>query len=108
MAIFVTSERANGEFQFVLRADNGSALLMSEGYTTSSARDNGIESVRNNSTDEGRYAPMESSNGKFYFNLKAGNGQVIGSSPMFESAAARQEAMSSVMGEAAQAKVEAQ
>ncbi len=108
MAIFVTSERANGEFQFVLRSDNGSALLMSEGYTTSSARDNGIDSVRKNASDEGRYAAMESSNGKLYFNLKAGNGQVIGSSPMFESEGAREAAMSAVMSEAAEAKVEAQ
>jgi len=108
MAIFVVSERANGEFQFVLRSDSGSALLMSEGYTSASARDNGIESVRKNAEDEGRYAHLESTNGKLYFNLKAGNGQVIGSSPMFEGEAARTDAMKVVMSEAASAKVEEQ
>lgn len=36
----------NGQYYFVLTAANGEALGMSEMYTTSYARDNGIEAVK--------------------------------------------------------------
>ena len=80
MGKFVNTIRKNGEFQFNLKADNGQVILSSEGYTTKAARDNGIESVRNNAPDDNRYDRKRSSNDKYYFNLKATNGQVIGTS----------------------------
>ncbi len=45
---------------------------------------NGIESVRKNAPDDTKFERKDSTNGKFYFNLKAGNGQIIGSSQMYE------------------------
>jgi len=38
---------SNGQYYFVLKAANGEIIGMSEMYTTSYARDNGIESVKN-------------------------------------------------------------
>ncbi|MEC3879363.1 YegP family protein [Parapedobacter sp. 10938] len=96
MGKFVISTRKNGEFQFNLKAGNGEIILTSEGYTTKASCLNGIESVKKNSTDDGRYDRKEAKNGKSFFNLKAGNGQIIGSSEMYESASGRDKGIESV------------
>ena len=83
MGKFVITLRKNGEFQFNLKATNGQVILTSEGYTTKSACMNGIESVRKNCKTEARFDKKVASNGKPFFNLKASNGQIIGSSQMY-------------------------
>lgn len=85
MGKFVISARSNGEFQFVLKADNGVNILSSQGYTTKAGCSNGVESVKKNSQSKGNFEQKTSANGKYYFVLKAGNGQVIGTSQMYES-----------------------
>ncbi|WP_246858809.1 YegP family protein [Chitinophaga sp. XS-30] len=84
MGKFIISTRSNGEFQFVLKADNGETILVSEGYTAKANCHNGVAAVKANSTDEGKYEKKVSANGKHYFTLKASNGQVIGTSEMYE------------------------
>jgi len=106
MGKFVISTRTNGEFQFNLKADNGQVILTSEGYSAKAGCENGIESVRKNSADEGRFERKTAANGKFFFNLKAGNGQVIGSSQMYESEAGRDNGIESVMRNAPDASVD--
>jgi uncharacterized protein len=105
MGKFVVSQRANGEYQFVLKAGNGEVILKSEGYSAMSGCENGIESVRENSQDDARYDRKTSSNGKDYFNLKASNGQVIGTSEMYESASGMENGIESVMRNAPDAEV---
>lgn len=105
MGSFLITKRTNGEFQFVLKAGNGQVILASEGYTTKAACENGIESVKKNSQDDARFDRLESKNGKPYFNLKATNGQIIGSSEMYESVAARENGIESVKKNAADADV---
>ena len=89
-------KKENGQFHFNLKAGNGQIILSSEMYDSEAAAQNGIESVRKNSPDDGRYDRKTAANGKFHFNLKAGNGQVIGTSEMYESAAARDNGIESV------------
>lgn len=96
MGKFVITKRNNGEYQFNLKADNGQTILTSEGYSAKSGCENGIESVKKNAPDDGRYDRLESKNGKYYFNLKAGNGQIIGTSEMYESTAGRDNGIESV------------
>lgn len=108
MGKFVITKRKNDEFQFNLKAGNGQTILASEGYTTRAACENGIESVRKNSQDDGRYDRLEAKNGKPYFNLKAGNGQIIGSSEMYESVASRENGIESVKKNALDATVDDQ
>ena len=48
---FVISKDKKGEFRFVLKAGNGEVIASSEGYTTKSGAQNGIESVRKNAAD---------------------------------------------------------
>lgn len=105
MGKFVISKRKNDEFQFNLKASNGQIILTSEGYTTKAACNNGIESVKKNSQEEKRFEVLESKNGKHYFNLKATNGQIIGTSQMYESAAGCQNGVESVKKNAPEAEI---
>ena len=108
MGKFVISTRKNGEFQFSLKAGNGQVILASEGYTTKAACLNGVESVKKNSQVEARFDKLESKNGKFYFNLKATNGQIIGTSEMYESTASRDNGIASVAKNAPDATIDDQ
>ncbi|HDT2074279.1 MULTISPECIES: YegP family protein [Enterobacter] len=93
---FELSKSSDGQFRFVLKAGNAETILTSELYTTKSAAENGIASVRSNSPLEERYEKKTASNGKFYFNLKAGNHQVIGTSQMYASEQSRDKGIASV------------
>lgn len=99
-AKFAVSKRSNGEFQFVLKAGNGQVILTSEGYAAKASCLNGVESVRSNSQDDGRFQRKTASNGKPFFNLLAGNGQVIGSSQMYADEAGRDNGIASVKSNA--------
>ena len=105
MGTFVISNRKNDEFQFVLKAGNGEIILASEGYSSRANCANGIESVRRNSQDDARFEKKESKNGSFSFNLKASNGQVIGSSESYKSASGRDNGIESVKKNAPNAEV---
>ena len=106
MGKFVKKKKKNGEFQFSLKAGNGQEILGSEGYTTKAACLNGVESVRKNSQIDARFDRLESKNGKYYFNLKATNGQIIGTSEMYESTASRDNGIASVAKNALDSPIE--
>ena len=106
MGKFIISKRTNGEFQFNLKADNGQVILTSEGYSSKAGCENGISSVKTNSQDDSKFDKKTSSNGKPYFNLKASNGQVIGTSEMYESTSGRDNGIASVKSNAPSASTE--
>lgn len=97
-----------GEFRFRLKAGNGEIILASEGYKQKASALNGIESVRKNANDEARFEKKETSSGKPRFNLKSTNGQVIGTSESYSSAAARDNGIASVMKNAPEATLDDQ
>lgn len=105
MGKFEVSVRKNGEYQFNLKATNGQVILSSEGYTTKAACLNGVESVKKNAVEEKRFEKLEAKNGKFYFTLKATNGQVIGQSQMYAAEATRDNGIASVQRNAPEAEV---
>lgn len=74
-----------GEYRFRLKAGNGETILSSEGYSSKSGCDNGIASVRKNCVNPDRFEKKKTEAGKFRFNLKASNGQVIGTSQNYSS-----------------------
>lgn len=96
MGKFVVKTGKDNQFRFNLQAGNGQTILTSEGYTTKAACLNGIESVKTNAPDDSRYERKTSANGKPYFNLRAGNSQVIGTSEMYESTASMENGIESV------------
>ena len=89
-----------GEFRFRLKAANGQNILASEGYKDRAGAENGIASVKKNAADAARFEKKTSSNGKAYFVLKAANHQIIGQSEMYESDAACENGVQSVMSNA--------
>ena len=100
MGKFVIKPGSGGQFYFSLKADNGQKILASEGYNSKSACTNGIDSVKNNAKDDSKYDKKESTNGKYYFNLKASNGQIIGTSEMYESSGSRDSGIDAVKSNA--------
>lgn len=94
-----------GEFRFRLTASNGQAILASEGYRDRSGCLNGVESVKKNATDDARYDRKDTAAGKFMFNLKAANHQVIGTSQSYASAVSRDQGIESVKNHAPEASV---
>jgi uncharacterized protein len=93
---FELKQSANGKYHFNLKAGNGQIILSSEMYESKAAAENGIASVQKNATDDNRFERKTSSNGKPFFTLTATNGQTIGKSEMYETAAAMENGIESV------------
>ena len=100
----IYQSKKSKEYYFRLKASNGEIILASEGYKKKASCKNGIASVQKNAPDEGRYITKEAKNGKHYFNLKAANGQVIGTSQMYASASGLKGGIASVQKNAPGAK----
>jgi len=82
---FETFQGLDGRFYFNLMAANGENVLRSQGYTRLASAEGGVSSVLENGYDKRNFDVKQASNGDYYFNLKAGNGQVIGTSEMYAS-----------------------
>ena len=93
---FELSKSSDNQFRFVLKAGNGEIILTSELYATKGAAEKGIASVQVNSPLSERYEKKTATNGKFHFNLKAANHQVIGSSQLYASEQSRETGIASV------------
>lgn len=96
---------AAGEFRFRLKASNGQNILASEGYKDKAGCKNGIASVQKNASDDARYERKQTASGKFSFNLKAGNHQVIGTSQQYASEKSRDNGIESIKNHAPNASV---
>ena len=95
----------NEKFYFRLKAKNGQVILTSQGYANKAGAKNGVESVKKNAPDDSKYERKESSNGKVFFNLKAANTQIIGSSQMYKSKDGLEKGIASVKKNAAEGSV---
>ena len=105
MGKFEVKTSNSGKIMFNLKAGNGQAILTSELYESKSACMNGIESVKKNAPDDGRFERKTAKDGSPYFNLKAANGQVIGKSEMYSSNDAMENGIASVKKNAPDAEV---
>ena len=102
---FEIKTSTNGKIYFNLKAGNGQIILSSEIYESKAACENGIESVKKNATDDGRFDRRTSSKDDPYFVLKAGNGQEIGRSEMYSSTTAMENGIESVKNNAPTAEI---
>lgn len=93
MATFQVKINENDEYHFNLVSDQEDLILRSESYSSQSACLHGIESVQSNADDEDRYERMVAEDGQFYFNLKAKNGEIIGTSPLYDTDSRRDQAI---------------
>lgn len=94
-----------GEFRFRLKATNGNIILTGEGYKVRASLDKGVASIRKNAADEKRFERSGEEKGKFRFKLTATNGQTIGVSEAYDTAAARDKGIASVQANAPEAKI---
>ena len=93
---FEIKKSKNDKFLFNLKAGNGEVILTSEMYEAKASALAGIESVRTNASSDQRYERKTSGKNEPYFVLKASNGQVVGLSEMYSSAAAMEGGIGSV------------
>lgn len=104
-AKFETYKDKAGKHRFRLKAGNGEIILTSQGYSAKTGCKNGIESVRKNATNAANFETKDTSSGKFMFNLKASNQQVIGTSQSYSSSSGRDNGIKSVQKNAPDARV---
>lgn len=96
-----------GEFRFRLLATNCQIILhASEGYTSKQGAQTGIASVKVNSPLDHRYLKTKTKDNKYFFALKAANGEVIGVSETYNSVAGRDNGVASVKSNAPTAPTE--
>lgn len=57
-------------FVFVIKANNGKAILSSEGYSSKSGVLNSMETVKKSSQSKINFEQETASNGKYFLNLK--------------------------------------
>ena len=95
----------SGKYRFNLLAGNGQVILTSQGYSDKKTAENGIESVRKNSADDGRFDRKVSTSNQPYFSLTATNGQIIGTSQMYKGESSRDNGIDSVKTNAPTAKI---
>jgi uncharacterized protein YegP (UPF0339 family) len=103
---FTLFKGSNSQYYFNLKAGNGEKILASEGYNYKSSCKGGIQSVKDNAGIDSRYEKKTSSSGKYYFVLKASNGQVIGTSEIYETTSGRDNGIEVVKREAPGARTE--
>jgi uncharacterized protein len=94
---FEVGKSTDDQFRFVLKADNAQTILTSQQYTAKDSCEGGVASVQANCSDDSRYERKTSSDGRAFFNLKAANHQVIGTSQMYSSESSREAGIASVM-----------
>ena len=96
MGKFVIKKGKNKQYYFNLKARNGERILSSESYTSKQACENGIDSVKLNASLNHQYEKLKSSNNEYYFVLKSANGQIVGTSEMYETVSGRDNGILSV------------
>lgn len=106
MKVVLKESQAQEPFSFSFINGEGKSVVKSENYKAKKSALNGIESVKKNCQDDKRYEMKESKNGKFFFNVKASNGQVVGTSMLFASEADRSAAITELKSDAPAAAVE--
>lgn len=97
---FEIKNSTNDKFYFNLKAGNGEPILTSQMYVSKQGCENGIASVKVHAPENGNYERKIATNGKYFFVLKATNGETIGKSEMYNSAQARDHGITSVKANA--------
>ena len=98
--------KSGSEYRYRLKARNGEIILHGEGYTSKQGCLNGINSVKENAPYDSRYDRRTATNGQYYFNLKAANGEIIGVSETYTTSIARESGIDSVKKNAPTAPIE--
>jgi uncharacterized protein YegP (UPF0339 family) len=95
---FETFTGKDGQLYFHLLATNGEKVLSSEGYASKQSMLKGLDSVRFNGQLDSSYQLLQSADGQWYFNLLAGNYEVVGTSELYVSKSNAERGLATVVG----------
>lgn len=104
MGKYLIKNTSNGQYRWTFHSNNGENIMTSETYTTKQACRDGITSSKMNVRDENFDRKMSYSN-ELYFNQRANNWQVLGTSEMYSSVYNREHAIAVVKAQAPTAEV---
>jgi len=90
------NDKITQKYHWVLKASNGETILKSENYVNRDDALNGIHSCQENSPFDKNYARLIAKDNSPYFNLKAKNNKIIGTSEMYSSTQNRDKGIESV------------
>jgi uncharacterized protein YegP (UPF0339 family) len=82
-AEFETFQGSDEHFYFNLVAANGEPILRSQAYASEDTAQSGVRAVLDNGTDARNYDVKKAESGQWFFNVKASNGEVIGTSQFY-------------------------
>lgn len=98
--LFEIEKSNDGKYYFRLRSSAGTVLLFSETYTAKATAKDSIASVKTNAPYDFRYVRSTSTDNRYYFTLKAGNGETLGLSLLHDTAYARDKAIEETKSDA--------
>jgi len=105
MADFLIERSASNRFYYVFRASNYEPVIHGEEHTTKAACQGSIDAIKRNAAYESQYTRWQTGV-HFYFNLKAANGEKIGSNEACNSAQGRENGTNVVKRDASTALME--
>ncbi len=83
MKVILKRHREKEKFSFVF-VDGNKTILKSQMYASKRNALTGVNAVIKNASLDRRYDRKQSKDGRWYFNLKAANGKIVGTSPLFK------------------------
>ena len=105
MGKYQIKRTSNGQFRWILKATNGEILITSESYVSKQGCLDGVASSKVCIADK-NFDKKTSTAGQPYFNQVANNYQILGTSEMYSSIAARDNGIDSVKRNASTATIE--
>jgi len=90
---FTIFKDVSGQWRFNFKNDEDKVVLKSESYTTKQNCKKGIASVKLHGKDWQFYFPKSSVDGRYYFNIKSNNGEIIATSMLYQTKTIRDRAI---------------
>ena len=81
----IYQSKKTNEFHFRLKAANGQVILTGQSYKDKTSCENGVAYIQENGRVDSMYELQETPDGRKYFILRSGDGQIIGQSQMYRS-----------------------
>lgn len=106
MEKFVISKNPNGEFRYEFLDKFEQSIFGKSGYKNKAMCLKVIESIKRNSQENSKFYRKRTPDNECYFNLKSSNGQILGTSKIYEDKATREDVIQFVKTTSADAPIE--
>lgn len=106
MKALLKKSSAAEPYSFSFINDEGKTVIKSENYKAKDSAAKGIRSVKKNCVQSKRFVMKKTSDGRYFFNIKSANGQVVATSAFFNTEEQRTEGINYVRNKAPECQVE--